>query len=78
MNRAELGRSLNMKVELIANGRGNRPGTQIRPRSLTVHNTAKRGLARRCDGALALRPQHRLLHPTVRQTELGILALLRR
>jgi N-acetylmuramoyl-L-alanine amidase CwlA len=43
MNRAELGRSLNLREEMIGRGRGNRPGTPIRPSSITVHNTSNPG-----------------------------------
>lgn len=40
MDRTELGQSLNLSEELVAAGRGNRPGTALRPRSITVHNTS--------------------------------------
>jgi len=40
MKRGELGASLNLEVDLIPDGRPNRPGTPINPRKITVHNTS--------------------------------------
>lgn len=39
MNPKELLQSVNLREELIASGRKNRPGTKIRPASITIHNT---------------------------------------
>jgi len=40
MNRAEIGQELNLFEELIPLHMRNRPGTRMRPRSITVHNTS--------------------------------------
>lgn len=40
MDRTELGRSLNLSVEMIPTGRPNRSGRQIAATHLTVHNTS--------------------------------------
>ena len=40
MKRGELGESLNLSVEIIPEGRPNRPGTPITIRKITVHNTS--------------------------------------
>lgn len=40
MRRGELGESLNLEVELIPEGRPNRPGTPLKASKLTVHNTS--------------------------------------
>lgn len=40
MKRGELGESLNLNVEIIPEGRPNRPGTPIRIEKITIHNTA--------------------------------------
>lgn len=40
MSRVKLGKSLNLKTELIPIGRPNRKRTQIRPTSITMHNTS--------------------------------------
>lgn len=40
MDRKTLGRSLNLSVDLIPNGRPNRPGRSIQPKYLTIHNTS--------------------------------------
>ena len=40
MNREELGASLNLKIELIPEGRPNRHGAPIIPSKITVHNTS--------------------------------------
>ena len=39
VSRAELGKSLNLKVGLIPKSNSNRPGTPISPRYITIHNT---------------------------------------
>lgn len=39
MTREEFGRLLNLEAHPIPAGRHNRPGTRIRPTSITVHNT---------------------------------------
>lgn len=43
MNRTELGKSLNLSVELIAKGRPNRSGRLISPTYVTIHNTSNDG-----------------------------------
>ena len=43
MKRGELGASLNLEVELIPDGRPNRPGTPINIKKITVHNTSNTG-----------------------------------
>lgn len=43
MRRGELGESLNLEVELIGEGRPNRPGTPIKPTKVTIHNTSNPG-----------------------------------
>jgi len=40
MRRGELGESLNIEVELIEEGRPNRPGVSITPSKITIHNTS--------------------------------------
>lgn len=40
MKRGELGSTLNLEVEMIPNGRPNRPGTPISIKKITVHNTS--------------------------------------
>lgn len=40
LRRGELGASLNLEVEMIAEGRPNRPGTPITVEKITIHNTA--------------------------------------
>jgi N-acetylmuramoyl-L-alanine amidase CwlA len=40
MNRGELGASLDLDVQLIPEGRPNRPGTPITVEKITVHNTS--------------------------------------
>lgn len=42
MRRGELGETLNMEVELISEGRPNRPGTPISISKLTIHNTSNK------------------------------------
>lgn len=43
MDREELGRLLNMKIELIPEGRPNRSGRAIAPEFITIHNTSNDG-----------------------------------
>jgi N-acetylmuramoyl-L-alanine amidase len=38
-SRSELGATLNLKIDQIAEGRPNRPGTPIQPARITIHNT---------------------------------------
>ena len=40
MDRKTLGRSVNLSVDLIPNGRPNRPGRFMRPTYVTIHNTS--------------------------------------
>lgn len=40
MNRSELGQSLNLKIELIPEGKPNRSGRKISPDFITIHNTS--------------------------------------
>ena len=40
MKRGELGASLGLEVELIPEGRPNRPGIPITVKKITVHNTS--------------------------------------
>ena len=44
MRRGELGESLNLRVELIADGRPNRSGVSISPTKVTIHNTSNTGV----------------------------------
>ena len=43
MKRGELGASLNLEIELIPDGRPNRPGVPITIKKITVHNTSNTG-----------------------------------
>ena len=40
MTRSELGKSLNLEIDLIPAGRQNRPGTRIEPKYITIHGTS--------------------------------------
>jgi hypothetical protein len=40
ISRQELGQLLNLEIDLVAEGRQNRPGNKIAPKYITIHNTS--------------------------------------
>jgi N-acetylmuramoyl-L-alanine amidase len=49
MDREELGKLLNLKVEFIPEGKQNRSGKKIVPQYITVHNTSNAGAGANAD-----------------------------